>query len=508
MTLPLLDLDFAAGRDEAPAITCDGERLSYADLRRRAAAITARLSTLGLRRGERFGALLANGPNVIAFYMACARAGVVGVPLSRRLTAAELEFQLADSGAKAVMFSAEFAPLVAAVSDRLPLVKAWIDEAEFERSAVDASAPAFAGSGSDGAPAPDDPFCIMYTGGTTGGPKAAVQTRAGWACCLQATVDAWQATPADRHLISLPMSHAAWFSAGATLLAGGHVTILRTWDPLHALEAIVRERITTLNMIPTMLGDLVKAHEQHPELPRRMHTVRLLTVAGSLLPEATYARATAILGPVVGNIYGLTEAAGPVTFLMPHEMQGDARNSVGRPNPFIEIAILDDDGRPTDGSTAGEIGLAGPQVTPGYWQRPAETRAAFAGRWLKTGDMARLDELGRVWLGDRKKDMIKSGGYNVYPSEVEQVIYRHPAVQECAVFGMPDERWIEAVHAVVVLRPGHAGAGQAATLADILAACRAALAAHKVPKALHALAELPRTRFGKFDKAAAARQLV
>ena len=122
--------------------------------------------------------------------------------------------------------------------------------------------------------------------------------------------------------------------------------------------------------------------------------------------------------------------------------------------------------------------------------------------------MARLDELGRVWLGDRKKDMIKSGGYNVYPSEVEQVIYQHPAVQECAVFGMPDERWIEAVHAVVVLRPAHAGAGQAATLADILADCRAALAAHKVPKALHALAELPRTRFGKFDKAAAARQRV
>ena len=183
MTLPLLDLDFAAGRDEAPAITCDGERLSYADLRRRAAAITARLSTLGLRRGERFGALLANGPNVIAFYMACARAGVVGVPLSRRLTAAELEFQLADSGAKAVMFSAEFAPLVAAVSNHLPALKAWIEEADFERGAAEALPPA-ATFGSDRAPVPDDPFCMMYTGGTSGGPKAAVQTRAGWACCL------------------------------------------------------------------------------------------------------------------------------------------------------------------------------------------------------------------------------------------------------------------------------------------------------------------------------------
>ena len=130
--VPPLDLDFAAGHDATPAITCEGEHLSYADLRRRAAAITARLGALGLRRGERFGALLANGPNVIAFYMACARTGVVGVPLSRRLTAAELVFQLADSGAAAVMFSADFAALVAAVSGALPAVKAWVEEAEFE----------------------------------------------------------------------------------------------------------------------------------------------------------------------------------------------------------------------------------------------------------------------------------------------------------------------------------------------------------------------------------------
>ena len=489
MNEPELALCFTA-TDDAPALSCEGEHLNYGQLRRRAGAIAAQLQALGMKRGERFAFLLVNGPNLLASYMACAQTGIVGVPLSQRLTSAELAFQIADADVLALLSSPDFAPLIGQVAGRLPGVRLWFTEPE-----IDNTGPALDVVAADGPLASVDPFCIMYTGGTTGRAKAAVQTRAGWACCLQATVDAWQGTAADRHLISLPMSHAAWFSAGATLRAGGHVTILRSWNAARALEVIEQERISTLNMIPTMLGDLVKAYEQQP---RAISSVRLLTVAGSLLPAATYERACAILGPVVGNIYGLTEAAGPVTFLMPSDMQGDLRHSVGRPNRFIELVILDDEGRPTDGCEPGEIGLAGPQVTPAYWRRPDETRDAYAGRFLRTGDVARVDKEGFVHLTDRKKDMIKSGGYNVYPSEVEQVIYAHPAVLECAVLGAPDEHWIEAVHAVVVLRPDHA----ACLAEDIVAACRRELAGHKVPKAIHLVEQIPRTRFGKFDRAA------
>lgn len=491
MNPPALDLAFSAP-DAAPAVSCEGQHLSYGQLRQRAGSIVARLQAEGLRAGDRFGFMLVNGPNVLACYMACAHTGIVGVPLSQRLTAAELEFQIVDSEAVVVMCSPGFAALTATVAGRLPVVRCWFSEADLPMSGPRLSQPP-----SLEAPAPGDAFCIMYTGGTTGSPKAAVQTRQGWACCLQATVDAWQATAADRHLMSLPMSHAAWFSAGATLCAGGHVTILRAWDPALALEVMARERITTLNMIPTMLGDLVKAHDLQP---RRIDSVRLLTVAGSLLPAAIRERACAFLGPVVGNIYGLTEAAGPVTFLLPADMHGARRESVGRANPFIDLVVLDENGRPTDGIAPGEIGLAGPQITPGYWRRPDETRESFAGRWLKTGDIARVDAEGFVHLVDRKKDMIKSGGYNIYPSEIEQVIYGHPAVLECAVLGAPDERWIEAVHAVVVLRTG-----QQCTVQDIMAVCREGLAAYKVPKAVHLVAQIPRTRFGKFDRVAALR---
>jgi acyl-CoA synthetase (AMP-forming)/AMP-acid ligase II len=275
--------------------------------------------------------------------------------------------------------------------------------------------------------------------------------------------------------------------------------VVPRWDPARVLDLIEAHRITTLNLIPTLLNELIQVQQQQP---RDVSSLRLLTVAGSVLTEATYVQARDLFGEVIGNVYGLTELAGPVTFLLPHHMASGLHRSVGLPGQAIQMARLDAQGQPQRGPGQGELLLGGDQVTSGYWRDPQASAQAMLGPWFRTGDEVRIDEDGFVYIVDRIKDMIKTGGLNVFPSEVEEVLYTHPAVMEAAVFGLPDPRWSEAVHAAVVLKPG-----QAATAADLQAHCRQHLAAHKAPKQVHFLSQLPRTRFGKFDKAALRQQL-
>ncbi len=346
---------------------------------------------------------------------------------------------------------------------------------------------------------PDDPFCVMYTGGTTGIAKAAVQTQSSWAACVETVVDMWGLTPEDRHVIVLPMSHVAWFTCAAHLHAGARVTVMPQWDPAAVLRTVAEERTTTLNMIPTMLGDLLGAVERAGETD--LSSLRLLTVAGSSMPLEMFHRGRRAFGAIIGNIYGMTESSGPVTYLLPQDMREETILSGGRPGKYVELAVLGDDDRPTDGTEPGEIGLRGPQMTTGYLDRPEETAVALQGGWFHTGDIGYVDADGFVYIVDRKKDMIKSGGFNVYPKEVEEVLYRHPDVTEAAVIGLPDPRWIEAVHAVVVVREDavvDAGA--------LLEHCRGELSGYKVPKAIHLADSLPRTLVGKFDKRALRRR--
>ena len=496
MSRRLLDL---GGPLTAPAVLADGESFNYGDLERRSQNIACHLLMLGLKAGDRFAFLLMNSANLLCCYIACARAGIVGVPISQRVTGAELVFQVRDSGARALLYGDSHVALVDEQRSNLGGVNHFIHEnAITDDNFEPLTQEAFLGT--DHLIAEKSPFCVMYTGGTTGSPKAAVQSREAWICCLRSSAERWRLSCNDRHLIALPMSHAAWFTAGATLHAGGSVTILRNWDPDRVLDLVEQQSISTLNMIPTMLGDLLEAFEAKP---RKVASIRLLTVAGSVLPIATYRRACGIFGEVLGNVYGLTEAAGPVTFLLPADMQSGRLGSVGKPLKDIELAVLDEGGTPMTGDGTGEIGLAGPQITTGYLGRPDETRHAFSGKWFLTGDIGRLDSEGYVYIVDRRKDMIKTGGMNVYPSEVEQILYRQPEVLECAVLGVPDPKWTEAVHAAVVLR-----SGATCSSADLISRCREEMAGYKIPKQIHFVLALPRTSFGKFDKAELRRQLV
>ena len=472
--------------DESLALLSEGRRISYGELNAHANRFAVALLGLGLRAGDLFAFLLPNSPEMLYIYIACARTGIVGLPLSQRISGAELAFQVKDSGARALLYGRDYAGLVEERRAELTHLAHQLSE-DFIHQVALSDTPSL-----DIQLNASDPFCVMYTGGTTGQSKAAVQSHQSWMCSLETSVEQWALSASDRHLVVLPMSHAAWYTAGATLLAGGSVAIVKHWDPHRVLELVERHRITTLNMIPTMLNDLIGAFDARA---RDVRSIRLLTVAGSALAIATYQRARAIFGEVIGNIYGLTELAGPVSFLLPSQMAAGKFRSVGRVGKHIEMALLDDDGKPAT-SPRGELGLGGPQVTTGYLNNPDETRHAFSGKWFKTGDVVEVDGDGFLYVVDRKKEMIKTGGFNVYPSEVEQVLYRHSGVLEAAVIGVPDKKWSEAVTAVVVLRPGAQFSAD-----DIMAYCRADLAGHKVPKAVHFALKLPRTRFGKFDKA-------
>lgn len=479
-----------------PALVCEGRRLSYAELSAEANRLAHGLRRLGLAPGDRFAFLLPNGTRIVSCYLACSTSGIVGVPLANRTTPQELVHQIDDSGAVAVLYASEWGRTIADLRDCLAGVRWWITEGEaggglsYSDVVRDASAeqPGTRLAGSD-------PFCLMYTGGTTGAAKAVIQTQQMWAACVRDTVEQLHIGPTDRHVAVLPLTHAAWFTVAAHLSVGATTHILRRWDPTAVLELVERERLTKLHLIPTLLGDLLAAVER---TRHDLSSVGLLSLAGAPIPREMYRRARAAFGDVIGNIYGMTEAAGPVTYLMPPEMNESRLQSAGRVGRYVGLVIDDGAGGAADTGATGEILLRGPQLTPGYHGR-AQTSAASAvrGGWFHTGDVGRLDEQGFLYVVDRLKDMIKTGGMNVYPHEVEQVLYRHPAVVEAAVIGVPDVRWMETVVAVVALAEN-----ADCTAADLEQVCRSALPGFKVPTAIHVVDALPRTSFGKFDKRA------
>ncbi len=483
---------------ERPALVTEAEgELTYADLLALTNRFANGLLAAGLEPGDRFAFLLPNGARIVAAYYACATTGIVGVPLGTRLLEDDLVHQLRDSGAVAVMYAPEFADRVAGLAPRVPGVRLWIGGQE-EGPGAKPAIEDFLAAADERDPGievgPDDPYCVMYTGGTTGVSKAAIQTQESWAYCIRDTVAQLGIVADDRHAVVLPMTHAAWFTAAGHLEAGARTHLLVSWDPERLLALTEAEGLTKLHMLPTLLGDLLTvAERERPDVS----TVGLVSLAGSPIPVEMYRRAQAIFGDVICNIYGLTEASGPVTYLLPADLNEERLKSGGRTGTGVEMRIEADPEAPPENAGIGEILLRGPQMTPGYLNRPEETAAAYEGDWFHTGDIGYIDEEGFLYIVDRKKEMVKTGGFNVYPKEVEEALYAHPDVIEAAVFGVPDPKWIEALQACVVLRPG-----STADAAELREFTREGIAGYKVPKEIHVVEALPRTNFGKFDKKA------
>ena len=441
---------------------------------------------LGVQPGDRFAVMALNGHHFLELYHAgFLGAGVIN-PLNLRLAPMELEFILGDSGSKVCFADAFFAPLIdrvrkAAGVERLVLIGAGDvpHEAGFEElvQAGEAVVPE--------EPDEDDPVILMYTGGTTGTPKGVlIESRA-------AVLDMYKIgirfpfDPTYVYLHQTPMFHAASFGGVLTIPAiGATTTYVNLFEPTAVLDVVEREQVTTTVMVPTMIQMLL----DHPAYrPERLRSLRSLVYGASPMPTALLERLLGELPAVdVYQGYGTTESCGLLTVLGPeeHRQGGELLRSAGRPIIGTSLTIQDSTGQVLGPGEIGEVCVRCGNLMREYWHRPAETAAAFAGGWYHTGDAGRLDDDGYLYLIDRVKDMIVSGGENVYSAEVENALASHPAVAQVAVIGVPSERWGEAVHAVVVLKPG-----QEVSEHDLQEWARDRIAGYKIPKSIEFRAE-------------------
>jgi acyl-CoA synthetase (AMP-forming)/AMP-acid ligase II len=495
MTLTLADLARRAHQRYArsPAVYDGTGWWSFAELGAAARRTANRLLALGLSPGDRVVIALANCPESLVLDHAVFLSGLVRVAVSHRLHGRELAQIAADCGAAAVVCEAGHAEALAAAPAPGPRVIAGPD------AVADLTGP-----GGDEAdpdvppPAPDSVAALMYTSGTTGDPKGAIATHRGWMAMVRAF---WAALPpigpGDVVAHLAPMSHFGGSAGAACTLAGAAAVPVRRYDPHAALALCADLGVTVLPLVPTMLKDLTAAAERDlVTLP----ALRAVPYGGSAISAHAAARAGAVFGDVLYQCYGLSEALAPITVLsaanhlVPAGADLPARlASAGRPVPEAEIQVTAPDGAPCPAGTHGEIRIRGAQVTPGYWNCPDETAKVLTpDGWLRTGDVGYLDQDGFCYLVGRDRDVIVSGGFNVLPAEVERAIAALPGVQEVVVFGVPHERWGEAVAAVVVPRDGHR-----LTADDVVSACRARLASYKKPVHVEFAAQLPVSATGK-----------
>jgi acyl-CoA synthetase (AMP-forming)/AMP-acid ligase II len=483
------------------AVIQGATRLTYRELDQRASALACALSGLGVRPGDRVAVLQSNNHEFMEALAGAARAGAAFVPMLGALTESDHAYILDDCGARILIASAPtLAARARALKERVPAVTQVIAVGGGD-GALDYEQVLAAHAG--GAPAvrgkEDDLAQILYTSGTTGRPKGVVHTFASTQAAMLAWVAIGRRQPGDVGLLYTPMSHFA-----ARLMDSGWVTastavILEAPDPVKTFAAIAEHRVTHLLAIPTLLQLFLG----HPEIERHdLGSLRFICYAAAPASSTLVRRAIERFGAILHTGWGGTEAYGLNTHMTPAEHQEALEGheerllSCGRENSLGgRVRILDEAGRDVAPGEVGEACVRAPWMTAGYWKLPELTRETIVDGWLHFGDLARVDEHGYVYLVDRKGDMIITGGMNVSPREVEEVLYQHPAVLEAAVVGIPDARWGEAVRAVVALR-----AGQTASETDLLAFTRERLAPFKVPKAVEIRAVLPKTPVGKISR--------
>ncbi|WP_026437535.1 long-chain-fatty-acid--CoA ligase [Acidovorax sp. JHL-9] len=475
---------------ERLAIVYEDQRISYGDLMARVHHLAAHLRRQGIQSGDVVALLMKNSAAFMELTMAIGHVGAVVLPLNYRLSAAEVGYIVQHAGATLLFVDEELAHLVAEIDARV---------------LVDAQAQRDMRLLTDGAASieetiahpstPDDLFRLMYTSGTTDRPKGVMHTYSNFHWKNIDHIAVLGLGRDDRILVVGPLYHVGAFDLPgvAVLQMGGSMVILRDFDPVKVLATIERERITCGWMAPVMLNRTLNCPER---MNYRVDSLRWIVGGGEKTPEERIREFTSYFtASRYIDAYGLTESCSGDTFMEPGR-EIEKIGSTGRATLLVRLEIRDDEGRSVPVGVQGEICLSGPKVTKGYWRDPVKTAATFhADGWLRTGDLGYLDADGFLFLTDRMKDMIISGGENIASSEVERVLYQMTEVAEAAVIGLPDEQWGERVVAVVVVKEG------AQLDYQILQAhCRRHLAGFKVPKQLVCLESLPRNPSGKMLK--------
>ena len=477
-------VDAVARRRPDHLAVIDGPaRLTYAELAAARAKVTASLAAAGLRPGDRLAVLSPNCAELVVTYHAAFLAGVVLVPVNTRLAAPGIEYVLGHSGAEALVVDHRLVDRLPADGAGIPTGRVWViggRDATFDRlRRGDATPP-------PGRPQaqPGDVAAILYTSGTTSRPKGVTHTHSSlW---HTAANQAWSQEfgSGDVHLVSLSAAHIAGF--GGQLLtaayAGGTVVLLADPSPASILETVERHRPTYLQMTPAILAETLDAVAS----PAQLASVRCCLAGGDEVPHSTHERFRALTGRNVTEVCGMTES---FSYLMNPPFGDQRAGSIGVPAHGTRVRILTPGGTDAGAGEVGELAVQSAATMSGYWDDPGKTAAVLRDGWLHTGDIAYMDQDGYFFIVDRKKELIKPGGYQVWPREVEEVIIEHPKVMEVGVAGVPDTYRGETVKAWVVLK-----AGETASEEEIQEWCRQRLAKYKVPTFVEFRNELPKTQ--------------
>lgn len=478
------------------AIVFGDEEHTFRQVNARANQFAHAFATLGAPPHTRVALLVNNGLLSVPLDFGCVKAGINRVPLNSRLSTQEHARMLQDSQCSTLIFGPDLTERAQELSAALPELRCFGLGVEIAR---DGDFLAIADRQSNEAPQiavlSDDIVLTLYTSGTTGVLKAAQHTQTSYAgICRNILLNLFPVEPNDSMLHSASLIHASGTFVLPFWLRGAKTVILPGFAPAAFLEAIERYRVTAINLVPTMLQMLLES----PDLDRRdLSSLERIIYGASPMPRAVINRAIAKFGQNrFWQYYGQTEAPLCLTVLRPEDHQGELLGACGRPALDVEIRLVDEHGKDAPDGGPGEIVVRGPMTVAGYFNAPALTSETFvADGWVHTRDVGVFDEHGFLHLRDRTSDMIISGGYNVYPREVEDALLTHPAVLECAVVGAPDEKWVEAVTAFVALRPD-----QAVQESELITFVASKLASYKKPHRIFFTQDIPKTAVGKLDR--------
>ena len=484
----------------SPCLTMAGATRTYGDVQRLSWAIGRALARSGVRPGDKVAILSANDPVAFCCVFGIARAGAVWCPVNPRNEAAENRDLLDLFDCSCLIFQVAFASLVARIAPDLPKVttlvcldgstpgaigfRQWLGDAEAEPWQAEAA---------------DDVAMIAGTGGTTGKPKGVLLTGRNIETMTALTLMSYPFDGRPVYLALAPLTHAAGVLCFPIMTLGGEIVIMPAPDLTEFLSLVGRHQVTHAFLPPTLIYLLL----DHPGLAAAdLTSLQCLWYGAAPMSPARLEQAIGAIGPVMGQLFGQTEAPMMISTLAPEDhLHADgtlARErfaSAGRPTPLVTVAIMDDRGKLLPAGERGEIVVRGPLVMAGYYQDPAATAEASRHGWHHTGDIGYLDPGNYLYIVDRAKDMIITGGFNVYSAEVEQALLAHPAVLDCAVIGLPDDKWGERVTAIIQPHPG-----QDVTDQDIRAFVKARLGSVKTPKQVEMWPDLPRSRLGKILK--------
>jgi len=489
------------------ALVFGGKRLSFVELGARVNRLANGILGLGVRKGDRVGMLLRNCCEFIEADFALSKTGIVRVPLNARLRGSDHEYMLNDAAANTLIFGEEFTEIVQAIKPNLRTVETFVrvsqepsrqnplDAADYEDLIETSSSEEPSGEIDE-----EDLHTLFYTSGTTGRPKGVMLTQKSWAnVVVNLLLDYGPFTEEDVLLNTQPLSHGAGFFVLPFFVKGAANALLPELKPSVVFETIERERVTVLKLVPTLLYQLMEVPDKDRYDLSSLHSI---IYGGSPIAVPRLIEAVQFFGKKLVQLYGQAEVPMCIStfskrdhIIEGHEEVVKRLSSAGQPCINVEVRIVDEDGKDLQPGEVGEVIVRGYHMMEGYWNRPEETAEVLKDGWIYTGDLGYFDSHGYIFLVDRKKDMIISGAFNIYPREIEEVIVTHPKVEEVAVIGVPDETWGEAVKAVVVPK----GRTQV-TEREIIDYCRDRIASFKKPKTVDIVQELPRNPYGKVLK--------